>query len=72
MAIELIITEELALQLNLLSYIDHEYVSDVILALFEHINDIPQDRDEMSSPVKLVFNYWTTTGRIKDIIGIKE
>lgn len=67
----LFITEELALQLNLLAYIDHEYVSNVILALFEHINDIPQDRDEMSSPVRMVFDYWTTTGKIKSVIGIK-
>lgn len=72
MSTELIITEELALQLNLLSYVDTKYVSDVILALFEHINDIKQDRGDMPQPVRIVFDYWTTTGKIKDIIGIKE
>lgn len=72
MATELIINEELALQLNLLAHIYPEYVSDVIIALYEHINDIKQDRDDMPNPVRMVFDYWTTTGKIKDIIGIKE
>lgn len=54
----LIITPELRLQLELLSYIDDSYVSDLIMALIEVINGIKQDPDEMPIPVRSCFMYW--------------
>ena len=54
----LVITPELRLQLELLSYIDSEYVSDLIMALIETINGIKQDPDEMPIPVRSCFIYW--------------
>lgn len=72
MPVELIINEELALQLNLLSYIDTEYVSDVILALFEGFNGIKQDPEDMPQPVKMVFNYWNSKDKLTQIMRVND
>lgn len=61
----MVITPELSLHLNLLAWIDREYVSDLLLALFEHMEGIKQDPDEMPQPVKDVFNYWTMPEHMK-------
>lgn len=58
------IPSDLRLQLELLSFIDPEYVSDLIFALIAEINNDPQDPDDMPYPVKKVFLYWIERDRI--------
>ena len=65
----LIITPELRLQLELLSYIDSEYVTDLILALIETLNGIKQDPDEMPAAVRKCFVYWMN-GNLASIIKV--
>ena len=66
----LIITPELKIQLELLSYIDDSYVSDLIMALIETINGIHQDPDEMPIPVRSCFLYWMN-GNLASIIKVE-
>ena len=63
----LVITPELRLQLELLSYIDAEYVSDLIMALIETLNGIKQDPDEMPIPVRSCFLYWINGNLVSTI-----
>ena len=63
----MVITPELSLHLNLLAWIDREYVSDLLLALFEHMEGIKHDPDEMPQPVKDVFNYWIYPGNLEKL-----
>lgn len=66
----LIITPELKIQLELLSYIDDGYISDLIMALIEVINGIKQDPDEMPIPVRSCFLYWMN-GNLASIIKVE-
>lgn len=59
------IDEELRLQLELLAFIDPEYVSDLIFALIAELNNDHQDPDDMPTPVKKAFTYWLEKDRIQ-------
>lgn len=61
------ITPELALQIQLLSYLDKEFASDLITALYEFIQGFEVDPDELPLPVKDTFIYWCTGGRIDSL-----
>lgn len=65
----LVITPELRLQLELLSYIEDDYVSDLIMALIETLNGIKQDPDEMPIPVRSCYLYWMN-GNLASIIKV--
>lgn len=56
----IIITSDLRLTLQLLSYIDTEYVSDFLLSLILEINgeDHP-DPDDMPDPVRAAYQFWS-------------
>lgn len=66
----LIINNELRMQLELLSYIEADYVSDLIMALIETLNGIKQDPDEMPIPVRSCFLYWMN-GNLASIIKVE-
>ena len=66
----LVINNELRMQLELLSYIEADYVSDLIMALIETLNGIKQDPDEMPIPVRSCFLYWLN-GNLANIIKVE-
>lgn len=66
----LVITPELRVQLELLSYTESDYVSDLVLALLETINGIHQDPDDMPIPVRQCFLYWMN-GNLASIIKVE-
>lgn len=59
------INASLRLHLELLAFLDPEYVSDLIFALISELNNDPQDPDDMPHPVRKVFTYWTENNRIQ-------
>ena len=65
----LIINNELRMHLELLSYIEADYVSDLIMALIETLNGIKQDPDEMPIPVRSCYLYWMN-GNLASIIKV--
>lgn len=61
------ITPELGLQIRILSYIDDSYVSDIVIALYETINGIKQSPEDMPIPVRDVYIYWISEGRLQEL-----
>lgn len=66
----LVINNELRLQLQLLAFIEGDYVSDLVLALTAVINGEKQDPEEMPYPVRYCFNYWMN-GNLASIIKVE-
>ena len=66
----LVINPELRVQLELLSFIDPEYVTDLIMALIETLNGIQQDPDDMPIAVRQCFIYWMN-GNLASIIKVE-
>lgn len=66
----LVINSELKLQLQLLAFIEPEYVSDLIMALICVINGEKQDPDDMPYPVRNCFIYWMN-GNLASIIKVE-
>lgn len=66
----LVINSELKLQLQLLAFIEPEYVSDLIMALCGTINGEKQDPEDMPYPVRKCFQYWMN-GNLASIIKVE-
>lgn len=66
----LIINSELKIQLELLAYIEPEFVTNLIMALLWAINGEQPDPDDMPTPVKNCFIYWMN-GNLASIIKVE-
>lgn len=67
----LVITNELKIQLELLAFIDPSYASDLIMALLAAINEEKLDPDEMPYLMRKCFIYWID-GEMGSLIKVED